>query len=118
MLGGLHQFLRDVPQVLAVVEDLRIAHVVGGVHIRLVQKQRLRVAPVLAQHLRHRLRRFEEVGEDARIGGGDGVIRVDQIKVNLACIGVDGDFDAVADVVDAAERFGVGEVVRPGVGIE
>ena len=133
---GLHQLpvagedlLRQGPEILLVVKDLHVVHVVGQILDRLDLEHVLRVADVLLEGGRHLLERLEEVGEGAGVGLDNGIVGVDEVERGGALVGVDDDLDAVADVVDAPgdvlqsggtrrKRLAVGEVVANGVGVD
>ncbi len=112
----------DGPEVFAVEEDLGVGHVVEAVDLRLQGEDVFGVADVAAEVRGHGAGVFEEAGEDAAVGGDDGVGRVEDVEGGGAVVGVDDDFDAVADVVYGvvAEAVvgGVGVGVGGGVGVD
>jgi hypothetical protein len=77
------------PQILAVVEDLRIGHVIEAVDLRLQLEQQLGVADVLAQPGGHRRGILEQGREDAAIGGQDRIFAVEDIEGRGSVVGVD-----------------------------
>ena len=95
------RLLRDRPDILAVVEDLRVAHVVGAVNRRLDVEQVLGIADVRLQRRRHRVERLEERREGLSVGLDQGVVGVRDVELGGAVISIDHDLHRVADVVDA-----------------
>ena len=79
-----------------------------------------------SQIVRHLVEGGEEVGEDAGIRGGNRFVRLDNIKVHVAGVGVDYHFDRIANVVEAGRkgpcpdvgRLAVGESSADRVGVE
>jgi len=110
---------RELPEILAVIEDLRRFHVVGAVGLRLNQEQILRVADVLLQVLRHCAERPEQARENALVRPHDGVGRIAHIEVGSPVVRIDHHLDCVADVVVAFfdVRLGIGVPAAGGVGI-
>ena len=93
---------RQVPEVLLVIEGLRIEHVIGAVDLGLHAEQRLRVARVAPQVRRHLRGALEQVGEEALVGRDDRVVGREDVQVRLAVVGIHGGLHGIADVVDAA----------------
>jgi len=104
---------RDRPEILLVVEHLRVVHVVHGVLPRLDREEVLRIADVLAQVGGHRVERLEQAGKRPRPGPHERVARVGEVEHHGAAVGVDRRLDRVADVVADA---GHGVRVRVAVG--
>ena len=87
---GLHRadlaavvFGRKSPHVLAVVEHLRVGHVVSGVDIGLDQEHVLRIADMLAQIRRHRGQRLEQRGKDPLPGLDHGILGIGHIQARF-----------------------------------
>ncbi len=95
---------------------------VARVELRLIQKEHLRVAPVSAKRLRHRISRAEELRENLRVGRRDRIIGIDEIEGDLPGVGVNRHLDAVPYVVHHARlgshRLGIGIVLAMGIGVE
>ena len=66
----------------------------------------LGIPDVGAQADRHFVERLEERGKGAAIGARDRVVRLGEVEVGGAVIGVDDDLDGVADVADARRALG------------
>ena len=115
-VGGL---ARELPEILAIVENLRRVHVIGAVELRLDEEEILGVADVLLQVGRHGSQRLEQAGENALVGLDQRIAGIADIEVRRAVVGVDHHLDRVADVVEAAGglRLGIGKPVAGGVGV-
>ena len=122
---GLHRnrlpgvaFARKSPQVLAVIEDLRIGHVIGAVSVGLDQKKIFGIADVRAQIRRHRRHRLEHRREHALPGLDYRVVGIGHVKVGSAGVRVHHHLDRIADVVDAVGvALRVGVVIAGGVAV-
>jgi len=82
---------RELPEILAVIENVGRLHMVGLIELRLNQKQVLRIANVLLQVRGHSRERLEQARKDTLEGCGDRVTGVHQIKVDGSVIGIDDD---------------------------
>ena len=82
---GRHQPLRA-----AVVEALRLGHVVAAEHVGLRLEEVLRVAEVLPGSLGHLRGGGEEVGERLLVRLDDRVLLVEHVEGDGALVGVDG----------------------------
>ena len=91
---------RELPEVLAVIENLGGLHVVGLIEPRLNQKEVLRIANVLLKVRRHRRERLEQARKDALVGQGNRVAGVHQIEVDGSVIGIDDDLHRIANIVE------------------
>ena len=109
----------QVPEVLLVVEDLRVAHVVDGEHPRLDPEQPLGVTDVGPEVGRHGGERLEQPGEDPGNRADQGIRRIRDVEAHRPVVGVHGHLDSVAHVVaHPARRRRVGEPLRDGVAIQ
>ena len=114
LTGLVHTHFRsDRPQVLAVVENLWIGHVIKAVHSRLQLKQQFRIAHVFAERWRHGRCILEQSGKNPAILHDDRILRVIHIKRCSAIVGVDDHLNAIPHVVNEV----VAECIVPGVGI-
>jgi class 3 adenylate cyclase len=101
---------RLASQVLAVIEDLRIGHVIGVETVGLDQKKIFRVADVRAQSRRHRRHRLEHRGENPLPCLDYRIVGIGHVKIGAAGVRIDHHLDRIADVVDP-----VGVALRVGV---
>ncbi len=117
---------RALPQVLLVVEDLRVGHVIRLVLGRLDVEQVDRVPHVGPERLGHLREVAEQRREDGPGHQDQGVAHVGHVERGRAVVRVDGDLDGIADVVDGlGDRRPVGredrrvrKQVRRRVGVE
>ena len=110
--------LRDLPEVLAVVEHVRHGHVVEGVLARLDREQVLGIAQMRLEVGRQRVERLEGAGEGRGVDAEHGVLRVDRVEAHVPLVGVDHDLDRVADVADPAlGRLGIRKALGRRVGV-
>ena len=111
-LGG------DLPDVLFVVEDLRVLHVVDGQDLGLGLVQVLGVAHVPAQVFRHLVARGEQTLVHLAPGVSQRVLGVDLVEGHTTVVRVDDHLDGVAQVVGAVRAgLRVGEAVGGGEGV-
>jgi len=112
-------FAGDGPEVLLVVEDLRILHVIGAVHPRLDREQSRGVADMASERLRHFRQGLEHAGKDLGVGLQDRIGRIAHVKPHRSIIGVDHRLDGVADVIPHIPgRLRVGETIRDRVAVD
>ncbi len=110
---------RELPEILAIIENVGRLHVVRLIQPRLDQEQVLRIADVLLQVWRHGRERFEQTGKDALVGPGNRIAAVDQIEVDGPVICIDNNLHRIANVVevDAWGRLRRGEIGARRVGV-
>ena len=111
----------DIPEVLVLIEDLDVVHMVSAVDLRLDRKHGVRVADVRLQPFGHLIQRLEQFRIDLRIGLRDRIVLVYNVVVRGTVVRIDDDLDGVADVVRRALiriRFGIRELVAHRVGVD
>ena len=114
-----HRADRDAQQVLLVVEDLRVLHVVGGVHLRLHLEKVLRIADVGEQRVGHGRYRLEQARKPAGVSLDHGVVGIGDVEVHRAVVGIHHGLHRVAHVVaDALGGLGVRIAVGCGVAVD
>ena len=107
------------PLVLLVIEGVHVAHVVGGIHLRLHVEEVDRMAKMRAQRSGELVQWPEHAREHGVPGARNRLIGIDQVEGNAAVIGVDHGLDRIAQVVaHPLEMLRVGESIGDGVAVE
>ncbi len=89
------------------VEAPALGDVVAGVHVRLHPEQVLRVAQVRLEVLRHLVEVGEQVRERRPVRPDERVLRVDDVELHRAVVGVDRRLHRVAHVIEFVVETGV-----------
>ena len=98
---------RHRPEVLLVIEDAGVPHMITPVHNRLYAEHVLRVAQVDTERLRHLFHGNKEVGENCHVCLYQGVIGLGDVEGNTPVISVYNHLNAVADVVESTDWLGI-----------
>ena len=98
--------LRWHPQILAVVEDLRIGHVEGRVLGRLDSEEILRITQVEFQIGREFIQVLENAGKCPPINGQHGIIGIHDVEGHRAVVHVHDNLHGIADVVQSSAEAG------------
>jgi len=91
------------PEVLLIVEDLGVGHVVLRVHQPLGQQHARRVADVRLEPLGHRVAILEQPGQRRPPGPDQRIVGLEHVQVEVAVVGVDDHLHRVAYVVRPGE---------------
>jgi len=100
--------LGDVPPVGLGVELVGVADVVPAPHVRLDPEELFGVAEVGPQLVRDLAAGGEQAREGLGVGGGDGIVVVDDVEGHVAVVCVDRDLDRITDVVEVVSEPAVG----------
>ena len=101
LLAGVSvQLIRDLPQVLLIVKDLDVLHVIRLVHGRLDLKEIFGITHMGLYGVRHLIHRFEQVGEYLPKALDDRIRLIDYVEICRPGIGVDHNLDSVPCIID------------------
>ena len=106
----------DIPQVLLLVEDLDLVHVVLAVYLCLDLEHRVRVPQVCLHLIRDLIIRSEQLRIDLFVCLSDRIGLIHDVESSAAVVCVHDDLDGVSDVVGRTDSVRV-TVVRLGVRI-
>ena len=114
--------LREHPEVLAVIVDLRIRHVERSVLVGLDGKEILRIPQMRFQIRRKLIQVYENARKRTPVDRQDGVVRIHDVELDGSVVHVHNHLYGVSNVVQPFLKGrrvggGVGKVIRDGVGI-